>query len=545
MRRLTAAAITVGVAMAGLATVPVAQGAQHRPARPAAPAYTPPALKWGTCADPTLKAYGSECSMLTVPLDYAHPKGRKIKLAVSRLKHTSSAADYQGVMLVNPGGPGGSGLIFSVYGEGSFVPGDADLDYDWIGFDPRGVGDSRPALSCNPNFFKLDRPSYVPTNDRIEGYWLHKSKSYAADCKKADKIGLLNHVTTRDSVADMESLRKALGQSQINYYGFSYGTYLGQVYATKHPSRVRRFVWDGTVDPRRVWYAANLDQDKAFQKTFEAYFAYLAKHDDVFHLGSNADAIDRRFYRELSRLDAHPIDGVGPDELIDVMTSAGYYVYDWVDIGKAYSALYNDGDASGIKEMYVGSNPQSTPGSDNSYAMYLATQCTDAQWPKDYDQVRLDNWRTFAEAPIFTWSNAWFNGPCNFWKGKVGPAPVYTTGKHVKSHILMIGETLDAATPFSGSLEVRRRFPTASLIEGVGGTTHAGSLSGVACTDDTIGQYLADGAVPARKAGNVSDKKCPPVPAPDPNARVAQRQVAGGTSLAVTVRKALAQAQQH
>jgi pimeloyl-ACP methyl ester carboxylesterase len=543
MRRLTAAAITVGVAMTGVASVPVAQGAQQRPTKPAVRAYNPPPLKWGTCADKDLAAF-AECSMLTVPLDYAHPGGRKIKLAVSRVPHRSSASHYQGVMLTNPGGPGGSGLYLSVLGTGDIVPGTADDDYDWIGFDPRGVGSSVPALTCNDSFFKLNRPSYVPTTDRIESYWLRKSKKYAADCKKNDKIGLLDHVTTRDSVADMESLRKALGRRQINFYGFSYGTYLGQVYATKHPSRVRRFVLDSNVDPRRVWYAANLDQDKAFQKTFEAYFGYLAQHDDVFHLGTNADAIDRRFYRELAKLDAHPVDGVGPDELIDVMTSAGYYVYDWVEIGKAYAALYNDGDASGIKDMYVGANPQNTPGSDNGYVMYLATQCTDTQWPQDYDKVRLDNWRTFAQAPIFTWSNAWFNGPCNFWKGKVGPAPVYTTGRHVTSKILLIDETLDAATPFSGSLEVRRRFPTASLIEGVGGTTHAGSLSGVPCTDNAIAKYLADGTVPARKAGNVSDKKCPPVPAPDPNARIAQRKVAG-TSAAAIVREALQRAQLH
>ena len=87
----------------------------------------------------------------------------------------------------------------------------------------------------------------------------------------------------------------------------------------------------------------------------------------------------------------------------------------------------------------------------------------------------------------------------------------------MRSNILMINETLDAATPFSGALEARRRFPTASLIEGVGGTTHAGSLSGIACTDNAIGQYLTDGTVPARKPGNRADLKCPPVPQPDPS----------------------------
>jgi hypothetical protein len=113
----------------------------------------------------------------------------------------------------------------------------------------------------------------------------------------------------------------------------------------------------------------------------------------------------------------------------------------------------------------------------------------------------------------------------------------------VHSSILLVSETLDAATPYSGALEARRRFPTASLIEGVGGTTHAGSLSGVACTDDTIGRYLADGTVPARTAGNHSDLKCPPVPQPDPTTPPTSQR-ANGAQL-VTLRQLLAKAQIH
>ena len=116
-----------------------------------------------------------------------------------------------------------------------------------------------------------------------------------------------------------------------------------------------------------------------------------------------------------------------------------------------------------------------------------------------------------------TWSNAWFNGPCAYWKYKAD-RPVNVKGSKVHVPILMIGETFDAATPFAGSLVTRRLFPTASLIEGVDGSTHAGSLSGIACTDDAIAAYLTDGTVPARKSGNRSDLKCPPVPQPDPTA---------------------------
>ncbi len=156
----------------------------------------------------------------------------------------------------------------------------------------------------------------------------------------------------------------------------------------------------------------------------------------------------------------------------------------------------------------------------------------------------MNNFLTNLRAPFLTWDNAWFNGPCSFWPGKAAN-PVKVTGRNVESKILLISETLDAATPYSGALEARRRFPTASLIEGVGGTTHAGSLNEVACTDDAIGRYLTDGTVPARRSGNRSDLQCPPNPQPDPNAAAAsaQRKSSADDALRELLRKELAKAQ--
>lgn len=114
--------------------------------------YTPRRIIWRTCANAGLKASGIQCGTLTVPLDYSKPRGSKIRLAVSRLKHRSSAAAYQGVMIVNPGGPGGSGLFLPIIGSGGIIPGTGDDTYNWIGFDPRGVGDSRPAVTCDSSF---------------------------------------------------------------------------------------------------------------------------------------------------------------------------------------------------------------------------------------------------------------------------------------------------------------------------------------------------------------------------------------------------------
>jgi len=517
--RLAAAVVSTCVVVAGLTAPTAAQVAVAR--------YTPPPIQWGTCADPNLRKAGATCGDLVVPLDYAHPEGAKITLAVSRVPHTSPDAAYQGVMLTNPGGPGGSGLNLAVLGR--FVPDHAGDAYDWIGFDPRGVGASRPSLSCAGRYFHLDRPSYVPRNRHLMRVWLGRSRHYAHACARAPGHRLLAHSRTRDTVRDMESLREALGQATINFYGFSYGTYLGQVYATLHPTRVRRFVLDSNVDPRTVWYRANLDQDVAFDRNIKIYFRWLARYNRVYHLGSRPRAVERRFYRQLTRLGRHPAGGVlGPDELTDVFTTAGYYVYGWEAIAQAYADLRHHGRSSGLVKLYRSVNPVG-PAADNQFAMYLATECTDAPWPHSWARQRHDNRRIYRKHPFLTWANAWFNAPCTHWHAPAG-RPVRVDGRSVSQPVLLIDETKDAATPFQGSLEVRGRFPTSSLIAGVGGTTHAASLSGVACVDDAIAEYLSTGVVPARRPGRRADKNCPAVPQPHPKAKPS-RVIEGGPGL--------------
>jgi pimeloyl-ACP methyl ester carboxylesterase len=243
--------------------------------------------------------------MLTVPLNYSDPTGATIKIAVSRIKHTSSAAKYQGVILTNPGGPGGSGLDLNTFliaqlkAEGSAADKAAVADYDWIGFDPRGVGSSVPAITCAPYYFSGDRENYNPRTKQILNYWLHRSARYDQRCAthSAAQSALLDNMTTVDTARDMDSIRQALGQSQISYYGFSYGTYLGQVYSTLFPSHVRRLIMDSNVDPRKVWYQANLDQDIAFNRNIKIWFGWLAQHHSFYHLGRTEKTVENPLLR--------------------------------------------------------------------------------------------------------------------------------------------------------------------------------------------------------------------------------------------------------
>src|SRR5947209_13971725 len=124
---------------------------------------------------------------------------------------------------------------------------------------------------------------------------------------------------TIDSARVMDSIRAGVWQKQINYYSFSYGTYLGQVYATLFPTRMRRMVLDSNVDPRKVWYQANLDQDVAFEKNIKIWFGWLAKYDSVYHLGTTEDAVEKLFYKIQYDLRSQPAEGkIGPDEWTDI-----------------------------------------------------------------------------------------------------------------------------------------------------------------------------------------------------------------------------------
>ena len=508
---LVAAAALVGAGVTtttGADAAPQHQPGSHQVSHHHPPHYTPPPIDWGECPSDSLQEAGAECGMLVVPLDYAKPRGTKIQLAVSRIEHTTSDADAQGVMLVNPGGPGGSGLELARLG--AFVPNGAGDPYDWIGFDPRGVGRSVPSLTCDGDYFAPGRPAYVPETQAIKSFWLDKTRQYQRDCTEAGGE-FLEHTRTVDWAMDMESLRKALDARKINYYGFSYGTYLGQVYATLFPNRVRRFVFDGVVNPEDVWWEANLEQDKQFDKNIDTYFDWIAENDDTYHLGTDGDAVRAIYYDVLDQLTDDPEPNFGAADWNDVFVGAAYYVFGWDDIAHVLVAAA-DGDLGPAMEYY---GDPTGPGADNSYAMYLAVECTDAPWPRKWKVWQRTNDRLHAFAPFLTWNNAWFNAPCRTWTAPSGK-PVNVKGQHVPP-ILLISETEDAATPFEGALEVRKRFHRSRLIEGVGGTTHAGSLSGVACVDDRIADYLLTGKLPPRKPGqNRSDVQCDPVPPPDP-----------------------------
>jgi pimeloyl-ACP methyl ester carboxylesterase len=534
------AVMAAAVTAAGLGfTAPaVASAATAHPRTAASPERSDgtTSITWGTCAEKALSQAGAKCGYLSVPLNYSDPWGPKIKIAVSRILHTSSARNYRGIILTNPGGPGGSGLDLNMYLIAQLQAdhlGAAAADYDWIGFDPRGVGSSLPALSCEPDYFSGDRESYDPANRSILSYWLDRTKAYDRACeeKSAAQSALLDNMTTIDSARDMNSIRQALvgPRGKMSYYGFSYGTYLGQVYATLYPHTLNQLILDSNVDPRTVWYKANLDQDIAFNRNINIWFGWLAKYNSYYHLGATEAAVSHRWYAEQAVLAKHPINGVvGSDEWDDIFLEAGYYQQTWLQLGSAFADWENTHSKAAATTLVSLYQQTDTPGNDNEFAVYNAVQCSDVQWPTSWAVWDRDNTAVNRIAPFETWGNAWFNAPCLYWPAPAQrPVQVGSDGSGNAIHsALLIDETLDAATPFPGSLEVRKLFPHSVLLAEPGGTTHADSLSGNLCVDGAIASYLETGKLPPRKAHAEWDLTCRPLPVPNPTTQSASASAA-------------------
>jgi pimeloyl-ACP methyl ester carboxylesterase len=464
-------------------------------------------LNWQNCAG---NLTGLKCTSITVPLNYADPGGRTITIALSLSPATAPAAQQQGVMLVNPGGPGGPGraLAGEVAGE---VSATVRADYDIIGFDPRGVGGSTPALSCDPGFFSGVRPDYIPASAAAEQVLISRAKGYAADCEK--KYGwFLPYETTENSARDMDQIRQFFGVKQITYYGFSYGTYLGQVYGTLFPHQVRRMVLDSTVDPDGAWYADNISQDYAFEKRLRAFFTWIAKYDATYQLGRTEAQVEAAYYQVRAALKNAPANGeVGEDELDDTILYSGYTDEVWPSFAQALSAYRNGGSSAGLVSAYEEWGVQS----ENEFAVYNAVECADVIWPRNWSKWQADTETVYKTAPFQAWDNAWFNASCAFWPVK-GPSKPFSVNGAKLPPVLMLQGTLDAATPYAGAQDAHKRLPTARMVVVEGSGNHGQSLESPAnaCVQGYLDNYLSGGSLP-EKAGLVN-ATCATTPEPTP-----------------------------
>lgn len=507
-RRVIAVYGGAAVVLAGLITaIPVAANAGSTDAADTAGSANS-TLKWTDCA--TENYPDLQCSKVSVPLDHDKPDGKKITIALSRVQHTADKS--QGPLLVNPGGPGGSGLTLAGFVAKS-LPKKVASQYDVIGFDPRGVGKSEPALNCKPGYFDPVRPDSVPRSAKGEQANIKRAKGFAEACgKKHGK--LLNHINTVNAVKDMDSIRTAVGAKKINYFGYSYGTYLGAVYSKLFPENVRRVVLDSIVDPDGVWYEDNIAQDYAFESRHKAFAAWVAKHDADYKLGKDPAKVEQAWYKMRDAVRKNPAgDKVGPSELEDTFIPGGYYNGYWPDLAAAFASFVNDKDTAPIVDAYEAMGAVDAAG-DNGYSIYTSVQCRDAAWPRDWGTWHRDMTKVYEKAPFMTWNNAWYNAPCAFWPTK-SQKPLDVTNKKLPP-VLLFQATDDAATPYEGGVNMHRKLRGSSLVVEDGGGNHGISLGGSECLDKFLADYLATGKVPEGQGSGEPDATCEALPDPEP-----------------------------
>ncbi|MDT0304625.1 alpha/beta hydrolase [Streptomonospora wellingtoniae] len=499
-----AAAHTAALATVALALVPGTAAAANAPQQ---------RLDWGDCSGlEAPEGVPMSCARLTVPLDRGAPAGQRgtAELALSRVP---AREQRTGTLVVNPGGPGSPGRTWAARTAAS-LPGDLRDHYDVVGFDPRGTGAATPAVSCDTGYFQAPRPDTVPKTATDSAALVDRAADYAADCARSTGGDLLEHMSTVDSADDIDAIRAALGVERVDYLGYSYGTLLGAVFATRHPDRVRRLVLDSVVAPGRPWYQANLRQSRSLDEAAQNFFAWTARHDDAYGLGDTAGETAEAYYGTRSDLAEAPAQGtVGPTELENTYLTAAYSSATWPELARALSD-HARGDAAGLAEVHrtYGESAES----DASYGAYLATQCTDSRWPRDTRTWLEDGEEAHADAPFQGWNNIWYNMPCAFWSAPDGTWPT-VDGGGISGALLVQAED-DGPTPVGGAFAMRDRFPGARLVLERAGVSHGVALGGNPCVDGAVADYLRDGTLPPAGGPDAADLVCPASPEPEPAA---------------------------
>ena len=448
-------------------------------------------IAWTDCGS------GFQCGSLQVPLDYSKPQGRKISLALLRKPATDTSTRI-GSLLMNPGGPGESGIDFLRQDIRSLS--NLNRRFDLVTWDPRGVAESTP-INCvdGPQldaFLAID--SVLDDPEEKQAY-LQSDVDFANACQRRSG-DILPFLDSQSTANDMDQIREAVGDEKLTYLGFSYGTFIGQWYAHLFPTHVRAFALDGVVDPALSANDSSLAQVKGFEKSLQAFLADCRSSSTCAY-GRSGDP-GTKLAAAMARLDNNPL-RVGNRQLTRSLAMTGvlitlYVRTFWVALDQALTAL-DRGDGSTLLLLADQYNQRKADGSyDNLFnGAFQGTFCLD--WPVPSDIASFDRLGpTFAAAsPLFGPWSQYSNYQCSVWpvKPKRDLGPITVDGA---PPILLIGGTNDPATPYAEAQAVNRQIDGSVLLtrQGEGHTSYDASPCAHAATD----AYLISLTLPAAKA---------------------------------------------
>jgi pimeloyl-ACP methyl ester carboxylesterase len=465
-------------------------------------AYENQKLDWATC----YQAF--ECTDLRVPIDYADLTVGTFKIAVLRYK-ALDPANRIGSLIVNPGGPGGSGVDYAYNAEYVFDPDVLDR-YDIVGFDPRGVNRSVP-IECLTDL-ETDESyasdSKIDTEMELEQA-LAASKDFISKCE--DKNEYLTHFSTAEAARDMDILRAALGDRKLNYFGKSYGTYLGTLYAQLFPDKVGRMVLDGAVDPNISVFEQNISQAKGFDEALTAFLADCAKQEDC-PLPSNSQEATAAIIALFTKAATNPLprktkvegdDRLANESLIVLGTASALYedVDGWPKLRTAFlESQRGFGDTFlELADQYSGRSSDGTY-SSNELDSGAIIDCLD--WPdtRTIEDTKADAKLFSDAAPVFGPYLAYTNINCKYLTPPTKDKLTRTTNKITSiktAPIIVIGTTRDPATPYEWAIGLNKIFTTSTLIS-LDADGHTGQGRGSACVDDAVDEYLLQGKSPKK-----------------------------------------------
>jgi pimeloyl-ACP methyl ester carboxylesterase len=445
---------------------------------------------------------GFQCTTIQVPLDYAQPGGTAITLALIRLPALDPAHRI-GALLINPGGPGASGLTFAREAARGFDKAVRDV-YDIVGFDPRGVGSST-AVHCFNDKQEDALLAYdgSPDTPAEEQGILAISKQFAAACESASGA-LLPHIGTPDAARDMDVIRAVMGDAQMHYYGASYGTYLGATYADEFPSKVGRMVLDGALDPALSALQLAQGQLGGFVTALDSFLADCIKRPDCPVGHSMAEGL-ARLTALIASADQHPLRTKSGRVATQALVVLGvlfplYSKGSWPVLRQAL-ARANQGNPDEL--LYIADQYADRDANGhyttNELQANVAINCLDRPDHETVAQLRADAASFAKTSPMLGAYFAWGNAQCTVWPVQATQVP-HALRAEGAAPILVVGTTRDPATPYQWAVNLAHELSSGRLLTRVG-DGHTGYLRGSACIDSAVDAYLVTGQQPA--AGTV------------------------------------------